>query len=68
MFANIPTAAIAIPYKPAKLKEISIAAHIKSIGMAVDIIPTPSPEIIVVAAPVSDCLTIDFTGLVPVAV
>ena len=45
-----------------------MAIHIKIIGTAVDIIPTPSPEIIVVAAPVSDCFTIDFTGALPVAV
>ena len=31
-----------------------IAAEINKIGSAVDIIPTPSPAIIVVAAPVSD--------------
>ena len=36
--------------------------------MAVDIIPTPRPAIIVVAGPVSDCLTIDRTGDFPVAV
>ena len=38
------------------------------IGRAVEIIPTPKPEIIVVAGPVSDCLTIERTGLLPVAV
>ena len=38
------------------------------IGMAVEIIPTPRPEIILVADPVSDCSTIDITGLVPVPV
>ena len=38
------------------------------IGHIVDIIPTPNPEIIFVAAPVSDCFTIEFTGFVPVPV
>ena len=38
------------------------------IGNAVDIIPTPSPAIIVVAEPVSDCSTIELTGFVPVPV
>ena len=38
------------------------------IGNAVEIIPTPRPDIIVVAGPVSDCSTIDRTGFFPVAV
>src|SRR5690625_6966493 len=38
------------------------------IGMAVDIIPTPIPEIIFVEEPVTDCRTIDRTGFVSVAV
>ena len=41
---------------------------IKTMEMAVDIIPTPKPAIILVADPVSDWLTIDVTGLVPVPV
>ena len=40
---------------------------INNIGIAVDIIPTPRPAIIVVAGPVSDCLTIERTGDFPVA-
>ena len=44
------------------------AEAINKIGIAVDIIPTPKPAIIVVAAPVSDCFTIEFTGFVPVPV
>ncbi len=39
-----------------------------SMGAAVDCIPTLRPEIIFVAGPVIDCLTIDFTGVVPVPV
>ena len=46
----------------------AIAIEIKRIGIAVDIIPTPRPAIIVVAGPVSDCLTIERTGDFPVAV
>ena len=38
------------------------------IGIAVDIIPTPKPEIIFVAEPVFDCSTIEVTGFVPVPV
>ena len=38
------------------------------IGMAVDCIPTPKPEMIFVAEPVTDCLTIPVTGLVCVPV
>ena len=68
VLASIPTAAIAIPYKPAKVYEVIIAIQIRIIGTAVEIIPTPRPEIIVVAGPVSDCLTIDITGFLPVAV
>ena len=45
-----------------------IAIEISNIGIAVDIIPTPRPAIIVVAGPVSDCLTIERTGDFPVAV
>ena len=45
-----------------------IAAAINKIGSAVDIIPTPKPAMILVAAPVSDCAIIAFTGLVPVPV
>ena len=45
-----------------------MAAAINRIGMAVDIMPTPSPAIILVAAPVSDCFTIDKTGFPPVPV
>ena len=33
-----------------------------------DCIPTPKPAIILVAAPVIDCLAIELTGLVPVPV
>ena len=43
-------------------------SSINKIGIAVDIIPVPRPEIIFVAAPVSDCLTISLTGFVPVPV
>ena len=68
MLANIPTAAIAIPYNPAKLWETKIADAINKIGIAVDIIPTPRPAIIFVADPVSDCSTIEVTGFVPVPV
>ncbi len=45
-----------------------IAAAINKIGIAVDIIPTPKPAMILVADPVSDCFTIDKTGLPPVPV
>ena len=45
-----------------------ILEEIIKIGIAVDCIPTPSPAIIFVAAPVIDCLAIDCTGLVPVPV
>ena len=38
------------------------------IGIEVDIMPTPSPEMMLVAEPVTDCLTIEITGLVPVPV
>ena len=38
------------------------------IGIEVDIIQNPSPDIIFVAAPVSDCFTIDLTGFLPVPV
>ena len=68
VLANIPTAAIAIPYKPAKLCETIIAVAITIMGSAVDIIPTPNPAIMFVAEPVSDCSTIDETGFVPVPV
>ena len=68
VFASMPTAAIAIPYNPATEKEINMAAAIKRIGIAVDIIPTLNPAMIFVAGPVRDCLAIFFTGLVPVAV
>ena len=68
MLANIPTAAIAIPYKPATSYEMIIAAAINKMGMAVLIIPTPKPAIIFVAAPVTDCFTIPVTGFVPVPV
>ena len=37
-------------------------------GIAVDCIPTPSPAIMFVAGPVTDCLVIDSTGEVPVPV
>ena len=68
VLANIPTAAIAIPYNPAKLWDTKIADAINKIGTAVDIIPTPRPAIILVADPVSDCSTIEVTGFVPVPV
>ena len=43
------------------------AAMIK-IGQRVDIIPTLKPAMILVAAPVEDCLTIESTGFLPIAV
>ena len=39
-----------------------------NMGIAVDCIPTPSPAIIFVAGPVTDCFTMEFTGGVPVPV
>ena len=68
VFASIPTAAIAIPYNPAKLKAPIMATAIIKIGIAVDIIPTPKPAIMLVADPVTDCLTMERTGFVPVPV
>ena len=53
---------------PANSNAVIIAAVINIIGIAVDIIPTPKPAIILVADPVSDCLTIEETGAVPVPV
>ena len=45
-----------------------ILDEIIKIGKAVDCMPTPKPAIILVAAPVIDCLAIELTGLVPVPV
>ncbi len=45
---------MAIPYNPASEYAPMIGAAIRMIGMAVDIIPTPSPAIMFVAAPVTD--------------
>ena len=42
--------------------------RIAAVVRAVDIMPTPTPEMIVVAGPVTDWRTIDLTGRVPVPV
>ena len=64
----MPNAAIAIPYKPANWYAPIILAAIIIIGIAVDCIPTTRPAIILVAGPVSDCLTIELVGLLCVPV
>ena len=51
---SIPTAAIAMPYKPPSSKAEIIAAERIKIGIAVEIIPVPKPAIKFVAAPVTD--------------
>ena len=61
--ANIPTAAIATPYKPADLYAMRIAALITKIGPKVEIIPTLTPAIIFVAEPVVEACAIRATGL-----
>ena len=38
------------------------------IGITVDFIPTDKPPMILVACPVADCLMIEFTGSLPIAV
>src|SRR5690606_24168267 len=45
---SIPTAAIAIPYRPAKWNAPMIDKAMIRIGIAVDIIPIPRPDIIFV--------------------
>ena len=59
---------MAMPYSPAKEYAPMIAAAMIKIGIAVDIMPTPRPEMMVVAGPVRVCSTIDFTGAVWVPV
>ncbi len=60
--ASIPTAAMPMPYSPAKVKEIQMARQIISTGIAVDSIPTARPEMMLVADPVSDDLAMRRTG------
>ena len=52
-------------HKDPKIISPIILDEIIKIGKAVDCIP-PKPAIILVAAPVIDCLAIELTGLVPV--
>ena len=58
---SMPTAARAMPYIPAVLKEMKMPTQINRIGMTQDIMPTDMPLMIVVAEPVSDSLAILFT-------
>ena len=70
---SIPTAAIPIPYNPmptfvksnpeANKKEQIIPTTTASTGMAVESIPSPRPEIITVAGPVSPALETNWVGL-----
>ena len=59
----MPTAEIATPYNPPNLKARIIAKAIVNIGTTVDHIPTPSPAIMLVAAPVLEASAIPIVGL-----
>ena len=68
VFASIPTAAIAMPYRPANEYAPRIAIAIKMIGKVVDRMPQPMPAMMFVALPVTDCRDTSVTGpvLIPV--
>ena len=64
----MPTAASAIPYNPARLKVIAIAAQRVNTGTTVDNIPTDNPPMIIGPAPASACADKACVGLYSYAV
>src|SRR5690606_30286982 len=58
---SIAVAAIAIPYRPPRVKQAQIARHTAITGIAVDFIDTPRPAMMLVPWPVvlacATCLT-----------
>ena len=66
--AIIPAAAIATPYRPAQAYEPQMPEASTRMGRKVLSIPTANPPITLVACPVDDCLMIDNTGPLPMAV
>ena len=64
--ASMPTAAIPMPYRPAKLNATAIATQMRITGRTVDSMPTARPAMMFVAAPVWLASAIRSTGFADV--
>ena len=65
---SMPRAAIAMPYRPANVNAPMMASASTIVGRPVEYIPTPRPEMMLVAAPVTEAFAMPVTGAVWVAV
>ena len=64
--ANIPTAAMPIPYRPADSCATKIAAQITRTGRAQLRNPTAKPSMMLVAVPIREASAISMTGFMDV--
>ncbi len=65
---NMPSAAMAMPYKPANVNAPMMASARMIAGRPVEYIPTPRPAMMLVAAPVTDASVMARTGALSVDV
>src|ERR1044072_8831445 len=65
---SMATAAMAMPYRPARLYAANMATAMTRTGRATDCMPTARPEMMLVAGPVSEALATRLTGAYCVAV